>query len=153
MTDLSLQLFILFLLFYRLFGNSHVHHTGIAFNSSRRHHAGIPQKYTLDRLWNISNRQQFIIDTWMVPHAWVNPSIVRHPNDSEVAIMIYRIPDKGKRDKIGHLQFDIPFKKIVKKPDMMGKLSALISWQHVAKIYCKLDISFKNYSAQIPQEL
>lgn len=124
-------------------------HMNQVFNTSHtRRHVGVPLKYSLEKLWNISNRQSYIIDTWKVPYAWINPSITRHPNNSNVAIMIYRIPDPKKKDKIGHLQFEMGFKVIVKKPDMLGKK------KYVSSMWCLTHSMFcdQNSWAQIHPE-
>ena len=35
----------------------------------------------------------FVIDTWLVPHAWVNPSMIFEPDDGEKIVMVWRMPN------------------------------------------------------------
>jgi hypothetical protein len=57
----------------------------------------------LDKFLIISSKQKFILSSWKIPKAWMNPSISVDPDDPTTIIIVWRMPDKGRRDKIGHL--------------------------------------------------
>ena len=35
----------------------------------------------------------FVLDTWSLPDAWVNPSMIFDPEDHERIVMVWRLPD------------------------------------------------------------
>ena len=83
-----------------------------------------PNEYTVDNLMSASRRQEstgFIIDNFQLTDSQVNPSIVRDPGliraDDKI-IMIWRMPDRLRRDKVGYNVLDSSFKR-VKANDMM----------------------------------
>ena len=39
----------------------------------------------------------FVLDTWLVPHAWVNPSMIFDPEDGEKIVMVWRMPNTVRR--------------------------------------------------------
>lgn len=43
----------------------------------------------------MSDRQKsFVLDTWLVKHAWVNPSMIFDVNSKDKIVMVWRVPDK-----------------------------------------------------------
>ena len=77
-------------------------------------------RYSSESLWNISERQPFVLDAWHIPDTWVNPSMVKDPTDSKKIVIVWRMPDKRKRDKVGYMWLDLNF-TVLKCHDMIGK--------------------------------
>ena len=51
--------------------------------------------YTTTRFADMADRQtDFVLDTWLVPQAWVNPSMVLDPAGNNKVVMVWRMPDK-----------------------------------------------------------
>ena len=49
----------------------------------------------LAELFSISDRQkQFVLDAWLVKHAWVNPSMIFDLKNKERIVMVWKVPDK-----------------------------------------------------------
>ena len=43
----------------------------------------------------MSERQvSFVLDTWLVKHAWINPSMIFDVENKEKIVMVWRVPDK-----------------------------------------------------------
>ena len=59
-----------------------------------------------------------VLKNFHVPHSWVNPSMLRDPEFPNRIVMIWRMPDKGKHDKVGYMWLDTNF-TIVKPKDMI----------------------------------
>ena len=76
-------------------------------------------EYSVELMWNISERQSFIVDYWHIPDTWVNPSMVRDPVDPQKIVIIWRMLDNRKRDKIGYMWLDLNF-TVIKHHDMIG---------------------------------
>ena len=46
-------------------------------------------------LFSMCDRQrQYVLDTWLVKHAWVNPSMIFDLENKEKIVMVWRVPDK-----------------------------------------------------------
>ena len=84
-----------------------------------------PQKnYDLSHLRNISLTQtNIVVDAWFQGEAWVNPSMIIDPNHRHRVVMVWRMPDKGRHDKIGYMWLDPRTWTISKKKDMIGRLT------------------------------
>lgn len=79
-----------------------------------------PDEYSTELMSNISDGQDFILDSWHVPMAWVNPCISRDPSAEDRIIMIWRMLDSKKRDKVGYMWLSSNF-TVSKNPDMIGE--------------------------------
>lgn len=78
--------------------------------------------YNIDHFLQMAERQKhLVLNTWKVEHAWVNPSMIHDPVNNSKIIMVWRMPDKGRRDKIGYMWLDFPGLNIIKPKDMIGK--------------------------------
>lgn len=107
-------------------------------------HFGVksPDNYTdgLDRLVNISiSQRHYVLDTFKVPFSWVNPSITLH-DDNKTVIMIWRLPDKRNRDRIGFMHMDRHTWTVTKPPDYVeliveNKTKRLILFGEDARIF------------------
>ena len=54
----------------------------------------IKKDYTLSDFRKMGDRQiSFVLDTWLVPNAWMNPSMILDPLDQTKLIMVWRVPD------------------------------------------------------------
>ncbi len=50
--------------------------------------------YTISDFRKMGDRQKsFVLETWLVPNAWMNPSMVFDPIDQTKIIMVWRVPD------------------------------------------------------------
>lgn len=82
-----------------------------------------PSDYNVDQFLKMAENQKgFVINAWKVEHAWVNPSIIHDLHNDSKVIMVWRMPDKGRRDKIGYMWLDFPGLNIIKNKDMIGEL-------------------------------
>jgi hypothetical protein len=39
-------------------------------------------------------QKSFVLKTWLVEHAWVNPSMIFHPEEADKIIMVWRVPNR-----------------------------------------------------------
>ena len=83
----------------------------------------VPEEYDkhLQAFLDRGTQQKFHISTWKVHDSWVNPSIIMDPSNKNNVIMVWRMPDKGRKDKIGYMWLDRKFWNITKPKDMIGK--------------------------------
>lgn len=50
--------------------------------------------YSLSDFRKMGDRQvSFVLDTWLVPNAWMNPSMILDPVEQTKLIMVWRVPD------------------------------------------------------------
>eukprot|EP01036_Dinobryon_divergens_P034109 gene34109-44072_t len=62
----------------------------------------------------------FVLDTWLVPHAWVNPSMIFDPDDGEKIVMVWRMPNTKRRDKVGYFWINSTNWKSFRSKDWIG---------------------------------
>ena len=78
-------------------------------------------EYNIEPFLQMCDRQRsFFLTTWKIDQAWVNPSIIRDPDDYNKSIMVWRLPDKGRHDKMGYMWMDSLTWKIIKNKDLVG---------------------------------
>ena len=56
-------------------------------------------------------QKHFMLDTWLVEHAWMNPSIIRDPATPEKIVMVWRYVCLGERRSMHlhlHLHLHLP---------------------------------------------
>ena len=48
-------------------------------------------EYNSKQFEDMCERQKhFVLDTWLVKHAWVNPSMIQHPDEPNKVVMVWR---------------------------------------------------------------
>lgn len=83
-------------------------------------------EYQIQQFADMADRQKnFVIDTWRIPKCWMNPSMTIDPDDHSKVVLIWRMPDKGKRDKVGYLWLNRTTMEPTKNKDMIGKKNIL----------------------------
>lgn len=65
-------------------------------------------------------RQNFHVMTWRVKDSWINPSMTIHPDDPNTVLMVWRMGQLSKKDKVGFQLLDRTYWNITKKKDMIG---------------------------------
>lgn len=84
----------------------------------------VPDGYNIEQFFNMSDRQKhFVLKAWKLEQAWQNPSIVHDPLYDNRTMMVWRMPDKHKQDKIGYMWLDFPSFNIIKNKDMIGTIN------------------------------
>lgn len=80
--------------------------------------------YNIDALLKFAANQEgrLVVKTWKVNHAWLNPSVSIDPENYDRVIMIWRMPNKGKLDKIGYFWLNRTTLDSYKKKDMLGQI-------------------------------
>jgi len=52
------------------------------------------KEYNIAEFSEMCSRQKtFVLKTWLVQHAWVNPSMILDPIDNDKIVMVWRVPD------------------------------------------------------------
>eukprot|EP01036_Dinobryon_divergens_P024611 gene24611-33079_t len=65
----------------------------------------------------------FVLDTWLVPNAWMNPSMILDPLDQTKLIMVWRVPDSKKTDKVGYFWINSTTWKQIRQKDWIDRIS------------------------------
>mmetsp|Transcript_30287 Transcript_30287/g.41672 ORF Transcript_30287/g.41672 Transcript_30287/m.41672 type:complete len:382 (+) Transcript_30287:32-1177(+) len=78
------------------------------------------QNYSTEHFQKMVESQTgFVLDAWKVQHAWVNPSMALSPSEPNKIIMVWRMPDKGRHDKMGYMWLNFSTWEVIKKKDMI----------------------------------
>ena len=64
--------------------------------------ATFDDEYRIDTFLNISLQQKIILNAWKIPTGWVNAGMALDPNNKNNVVVIWRMPDRSRRDKIGN---------------------------------------------------
>jgi hypothetical protein len=102
-----------------------------------RPNANPSTNYSIDNLWQMAYEQTtFVLDTFKVTHAHLNPSMVVDPTNTSRVIFIWRYMDKGHHDKVGYNWLDRNSFQEIKNPDYVGKYR-IVSFQISESSYAK----------------
>lgn len=74
----------------------------------------------------VDRQRNLFVGTWLVEHAWINPSLVIDPEDSSKLVMVWRM--WGKSNKMGYFWLDANSFKSIKTKDMIGTLLLVIRY-------------------------
>jgi hypothetical protein len=90
--------------------------------------ADFESEYNIEPFLQMCERQRsFFVTTWKIDDVRVNPSMIRDPENDNKSVIVWRLPDKGRHDKIGYMWMDSRTWKSTKNTDLVGTDTHIIS--------------------------